>query len=87
LLVSIGVLQTPGVSWGIPGTPVVYRVTINRRLSDAYIIDSIDGMGCTGWREWGNRAVDGLSLVAFTCLFLLFRVAGMVCVFSLLKIC
>jgi len=49
LLVSIGVLQTPGVSGGIPGTPAVYRVTINRRLSDACLIDRIAGMG---WFDW-----------------------------------
>ena len=34
---------------GFPGTPPVYRVTNNRRLADACLIDMIAGMGCFDW--------------------------------------
>ncbi len=39
---SIGVLQTPLAGWlGFPETPAVYRVTRNRRLADACLMDGI----------------------------------------------
>ena len=59
LLASIGVLQTPGVSWGgIPGTLAVYRVTINRRPSDALVV-----MGA--WRFWRFHCL--VKLMYFRC--------------------
>ena len=42
LLASIGVLQTPEpVGLAFPETPAVYRVTRNRLLSDACLIDGL----------------------------------------------
>ena len=48
--------------FGFPETPAVSPVTINRRLSDACLMDGIAGMGC-----FDRLAGDALSIKSVAC--------------------